>query len=79
MTENPKPRRSDLARQFQQELADAAVRRFGTQRAADLAEGIAGMAETLAEVAAVSLAPGDAEPDFVGDAARPLVRREETT
>jgi|GEM_PF-6607565 len=78
MTENPDPRRLDLARRFQQELAEATERRFGARRAADLAGDIATLAETLADVATVSFAYDDAEPDFVGDSRFPAVPREKT-
>lgn len=68
MTNAPAPGGSETARDLRVELTEAVTRRFGGPRAAALEAEIAGAAETLARVAAVSFAPDAHEPDYIGSA-----------
>jgi hypothetical protein len=56
--------RSALVEKLTAELTTDAVRRWGRDRATELATTIASTAETLALVALVSVGHDDAEPDF---------------
>lgn len=53
------------AQAFQRELTEAARLRWGEQRAAELAEPIALMAQALADLAGASFTHDAVEPDFV--------------
>ncbi|HEX5415587.1 MAG TPA: hypothetical protein VFZ25_07965 [Chloroflexota bacterium] len=65
MTNKPTPR-SQTAQDLRDELTAALRQRFGAARAAALETEIAGAAETLAEVAAVSMLANAHEPDYIG-------------
>lgn len=63
---NEKAPRSQAARDLRNELTAAVRQRFGAARAAVMETEIAVAAETLAEVAAVSMPAAAHEPDYIG-------------
>jgi hypothetical protein len=66
MTDRPTDRAAHAGRvrQLTEDLTANAVRRWGPDHTKSLTAAIASTAETLALVAAVHLAPDDAEPDL---------------